>query len=134
MSSASGADDVRAGLTSELRCHRTDYAGRTVHQDALPRLETAVLEQPPATRSGPTSRRSRRREVDTARQRREIARLDDHILRQRAVANPVREAEQSLSHRQARRSIAESGHQFGQLMAGDRRCSVAPEAVGPGRS
>src|SRR5499427_876635 len=33
--SAPGADDVRAGLTCELACHRTDYAGRTVHEDAL---------------------------------------------------------------------------------------------------
>src|SRR5205814_6719404 len=43
--SASGADDVGAGLTCELGCHRTDYAGRTVHQDALPRPKAAVLEQ-----------------------------------------------------------------------------------------
>src|SRR5262249_36055709 len=33
--SAPGADDVRAGLTCELGRHRTDYAGRTVHEDAL---------------------------------------------------------------------------------------------------
>src|SRR6516162_1991640 len=32
--SAPGADDVRAGLTCELARHRTDYAGRTVHEDA----------------------------------------------------------------------------------------------------
>ena len=44
--SAPGADDVRAGLTCELGRHRTDYTGRTVHEDALPRLKAAVLEQP----------------------------------------------------------------------------------------
>src|SRR6188508_1606618 len=33
--SAPRADDVRASLTCELARHRTDYAGRTVHQDAL---------------------------------------------------------------------------------------------------
>ena len=44
--SAPGTDDVRPGLTCELGCHRTDYAGRTVHKDALPRLKAAVLEQP----------------------------------------------------------------------------------------
>src|SRR6516164_1510957 len=33
--SAPGADDVRAGLTCELGRHRTDYAGRAVHEDAL---------------------------------------------------------------------------------------------------
>src|SRR3954463_14786554 len=36
---APGADDVRAGLTCELARHRTDYAGRTVHEDALPRTK-----------------------------------------------------------------------------------------------
>src|SRR5207244_12238923 len=44
--SAPGADDVRAGLTCELARHRTDYAGRTVHEDALPCVTAAVLEQP----------------------------------------------------------------------------------------
>src|SRR5207253_5188622 len=42
--SASGADDVGAELTCELRHHRTDCAGRAVHEDALPRLKAAVLE------------------------------------------------------------------------------------------
>jgi hypothetical protein len=37
--SAPGADDIRAGLTCELARHRTDYAGRTVHEDALPRMK-----------------------------------------------------------------------------------------------
>src|SRR6516164_4103301 len=39
--SAPGADDVRAGLTCELGRHRTDYAGRAVHEDALPRTKAA---------------------------------------------------------------------------------------------
>ena len=43
--SASGADDVGAELTCELRHHRTDCAGRAVHEDALPRLKAAVHEQ-----------------------------------------------------------------------------------------
>src|SRR5205823_12560531 len=30
---APGADDVGAGLTRELGRHRTDYAGRAVHED-----------------------------------------------------------------------------------------------------
>src|SRR6266404_8282516 len=42
--SASGADDVGAGLTCELGYHRTDCAGRAVHEDALPRLKAAVHE------------------------------------------------------------------------------------------
>src|SRR6266700_4527059 len=40
------ADDVRASLTCELARHRADYAGRTVHQDAPPRLKTSEVEQP----------------------------------------------------------------------------------------
>src|SRR5215831_9771383 len=44
--SAPGANDVRARLTCELGRHRTDYAGSTVHEDALPRVKAAVLEQP----------------------------------------------------------------------------------------
>src|SRR5881275_2502435 len=42
---ASRADNVRAGLTCELGRHRSDYAGCTVHEDALPRPKAAVLEQ-----------------------------------------------------------------------------------------
>src|SRR5262249_24262832 len=73
------------------------------------------------------------REVDVARQRREVACLDGHILRQGAAAIRVREAEHPLSHRQPRRAIAEGGDHSGQLLPGDRRCSVTVEAIGPGR-
>src|SRR5499427_4912957 len=38
-----------------------------------------------------------------------------------------------LSYRQPRRAVAESGDHSGQLVAGDRRCSVTVEAIGPGR-
>ena len=84
---ASGADDVGAGLTCELGYHRTDYAGRAVREDALPRPETAVLEQ--SLPRGQARHRQARahREVDIARQRREVARLDGHILGQGAVAS-----------------------------------------------
>src|SRR5438105_1862028 len=58
-------------------------------------------------------------EVDVARQRCEVACLDGHILRQRAVAIPVREAEYPLSNRQPRRAIAESGDHSGQFVSGD---------------
>src|SRR5246127_2668948 len=131
--SAPGADDVRAGLTCELGCHRTDYAGRAVYEDALPRLKAAVLEQ--ALPRGQARHREGRAlgKVNVARQRREVACLDGYILRQRAVANPVREAEHPLSHRQPRRSIAEGGDHSGQLVAGDRRRPVTAEAIDPGR-
>src|SRR5213075_1652710 len=39
--SAPRTDDVRTGPTCELTRHRTDYAGRTVHEDALPRAKVA---------------------------------------------------------------------------------------------
>src|SRR6478672_6077067 len=37
--STPGADDIRASLTCELARHGTDRAGRTVHEDALPRAK-----------------------------------------------------------------------------------------------
>src|SRR5437773_11599899 len=131
--SASGADDVRAGLTCELGCHRADYAGRAVYEDALPRTKAAVLEQS-LPRGQARHRKGRaRRKVNVARQRREITCLDGYILGQRAVAIPVREAEHPLSHRQPRRSIAESGDHSGQLVSGVRRRPVPPEATDPSR-
>src|SRR5499426_4141795 len=111
--SAPGADDVRAGLTCELARHRTDYAGRTVHEDALPRLKAAVLEQPLPRGQARHHEGRTHGEVNVARQRCEVACLDGYILRQRAVASPVREAEHPLSHRQPRRSIAEGGDHSG---------------------
>src|SRR3954471_1452357 len=117
--SAPGADDVGAGLTCELGRHRTDYAGRTVHEDALPRLQAAVLEQPLPRGQARHHEGRALRKVNVARQRREIAGLNGYILRQRAVAIPVREAEHPPSHRQPRRSIAESGDHSGQLVSGD---------------
>src|SRR5215472_16615101 len=116
---APGADDVRAGLTCELCCHRTDYAGCTVHEDALPRPKAAVLEQPLPRGQARHHEGGALREINVTRHRREVAGLDGHILRQRAVSIPVREAEHSLSHRQPRRSIAESGYHSGQLVSGD---------------
>src|SRR5207247_7359827 len=87
----SGADDVCAELACELRHHRPDCAGRAVRKDTLPRLKAAVLEQP--LPCGQTRDRQARayREVDVARERREVACLDGHVLRQGAVAMPVRE-------------------------------------------
>src|SRR5437764_870920 len=71
--SAPGADDVRAGLTCELARHRTDYAGRTVHDDALPRVKAAVLEQPLPRGQPRHHERRAHGEVDVARQRCEVA-------------------------------------------------------------
>src|SRR5215470_1245135 len=131
--SASGADDASAGLTCELRHHRTDCAGRAVHEHALPRLKTAMLEQ--SLPRGQARHRHARahREVDVARQRREVACLDGHILRQGAAAIRVREAEHPLSLRQSRRAVAESGDHAGQLLPRNNRRPVTAEAIGPGR-
>src|SRR6476660_4250901 len=130
---ASGADDVSAELTCELRHHRTDCAGRAVHEDALPRLKAAVFDQSLPRGQCGYSPAGAHREVDVARQRREVACLDGYILRQGAVAMPVGEAEHSLSYRQSRRAVAESGDHSGQLVAGARWCAVTVAAIGPGR-
>src|SRR6266850_1985307 len=119
VTSVPGADDVRAGLTCELARHRTDYAGRTVHEHSLPRVKAAVLEQPLPRGQARHHEGRAHGEVDVARQRCEVACLDGHILRQRAVAIPVREAEHPLSNRQPRRAIAESGDHSGQFVSGD---------------
>src|SRR5262249_18635193 len=131
--SAPGADDIRPGLTCELGCHRTNYAGRTVHKDGLPSTKAAVFEQPLPRGQARHHKGRAHREVNVPRQRREVACLDGHILRQRAVASPVREAEHPLSHRQPRRSIAEGGDHSGQLVARDRRRPVTAETIDPGR-
>src|SRR5258708_1208592 len=117
--SAPGADDVRAGRTCELGRHRTDYAGRTMHEHALPRKKAAMLEQ--ALPRGQARHHEGRTngEVNLARHRREVACLDGYILRQRAVTIPIRQAEHPLSNRQPRRAIAESGDHSGQFVSGD---------------
>src|SRR6266436_9672127 len=122
--SASGADDVGAELTCELRDHRPDCAGCAVHEDALPRLKTAMLEQSLPRSQARLCYARAHREVDVARQRREVACLDGHILRQGAAAIRVREAEHPLSHRQPRRAVAESGNHSGQLLPGNNRRPV----------
>ena len=131
--SASGADDVGAGLSCELRHHRTDCAGRAVREDALPRLKAAVLKQSLPCGQARDWQARAHREVDVARQWREVACLNGYILRQGAVAMPVREAEHPLSQRQTCRAIAEGGDHSGQLVPRDRRCSVTVAAIGPGR-
>src|SRR5215469_12221862 len=73
--SASGTDDVGAELTCELGYHRTDCAGRAVHEHALPRLKAAVLEQSLPRGEARDWQTRAHREVDIARERREVARL-----------------------------------------------------------
>ncbi len=92
-----------------------------------------MLEQPLPCGQARDRQARAHREVDVARQRREVACLHGYILRQGAVAIPVGKAEHSLSHRQPRRAVAESGDHSGQLVPEDRRCSITVEAVGPGR-
>jgi len=118
--SAPGADDVRASLACELRRHRTDNAGRTVHENTLPRAKAAVLEQ--ALPRGQARHHEGRTngEIDVARKRREVACLDGYILRQRAVAIPIRQAEDPLPNRQPRRAIAENGDHSGQFVWRER--------------
>ena len=91
-------NDVSAGLSCEPRDHRPDCASRAVREDALPRLKAPVLKQ--SLPGGQARDRQARahREVDVARQRREVARLDGRVLGQGAVASSVRRAEHPLSH------------------------------------
>src|SRR6201984_1450722 len=74
--SATGADDVGAELTCELRHHRADCAGRAVHEHALSRLKAAVFEQPLPCRQSRDWQARAHGEVDIAWQRREVACLD----------------------------------------------------------
>src|ERR1700746_542660 len=86
---------------------------------AAPCARAAVLEQPLPRGQARHHEGRARREVNVARQRCEVACLNGHILRQRAVAIPVWEAEPPLSNRQPRRAIAESGDHPGQFVSGD---------------
>ncbi len=72
-------------------------------------------------------------EVDIAREGSEVARLDGHVLGQRAVTMPVRDAKDSLSERQPRRAVPEGGDHSGHFVARDRRCSVTVGAISPSR-
>src|SRR5947207_15111246 len=88
--STPGADDVRASLTCELARHRTDYTGRTVHEDALPRTKAAVLEQPLPRGQARHHEGRANREVNVALQRLEVSCLDDQVLIYLDVAMTVR--------------------------------------------
>src|SRR5438067_13222709 len=70
---ASGADDIRASLARELRHHRTNRACRAVRQDALPRLKAAVLEQSLPRGEARDWQACAYREIDVARERRQVA-------------------------------------------------------------
>src|SRR4051794_20874534 len=118
------ADDISAGFTCELGRHRTNYAGRTVHEDGLPRTKAAVLEQRLPRGQARHHEGRTHGEVDVSWQGCEVACLDGYMLRQRAVASPICEAEHPLSHRQPRCSRDEGGDYSGQLVAGDRRRPV----------
>src|SRR5262249_15989439 len=93
---ASGTDDVGARLAAHRAYHRTGRAGRAVQEHGLPRLKAAVLEQSLPRGEARDWQTRAHREVDVARERREVARLHGYILRQGAVAIPVGEAEHSL--------------------------------------
>ena len=69
-----------------------------MREDALPRLKATVLKQS-LPRGQARDRQARTHgEVDVARQWREVTGLHGDVLRERAVAMPVREAEHPLPH------------------------------------
>jgi WS/DGAT/MGAT family acyltransferase len=130
---APGADHVGAELARELRHDRPDGAGRAVREDALPRLEAAVLEQPLPRGQARDGQARAHGEVDVPRERREVARLHGHVLGQGPVAMPVREPEDALADGQPGRAVSERADHAGHLVARDRRRPVAAGAIGPGR-
>ena len=92
-------DDVGAELPGELGHHRSDRAGGAVGKDALPHLETTVLEQA-LPRGQPGDRQARtHREVDVPRQRRKVAGFHGRVLGQGSIAVPVGDPEHPLSQR-----------------------------------
>ena len=95
---APGTDDVGSGLSGKLHHHRPDCAGCAVRDDALPCPKAAVLEQTLPRSQARDRQACAYREVDVARQWREVARLDGRVLGQGAVASSVRRAEHPLSH------------------------------------
>jgi hypothetical protein len=103
-----------------------------MHEHALARPKTPVLKQPLPC-SEPWHHEGRTYcEVNIARQWRKIACVNCHILRQGAVAIPVRKAEHALSYRQPRCAIAESGDHSRQFVAWYCWRPVAVESIGPG--
>ena len=64
-----------------------------------PRTKAAVFEQPLPPGQARIHKGRTDGEVNVARQRCDVACLDGYILRQHAVASPVREAEHQLSYR-----------------------------------
>src|SRR5207247_9092161 len=101
------------------RHHRPDCAGRAVRDHALPCPKAAVLEQSLPRGEARDWQARAHCAVNVARQRREIACLDRHILGQGAVALPVREAEHALSYTDSRRTATYAWDASGPLMAGD---------------
>src|SRR4051812_40572784 len=69
---ASGADDIGAGLSGELPPHRPAGPRRAVRQYALPRLKTAVVKQSLPRGQARDWQARAHREVDVARQWRQV--------------------------------------------------------------
>lgn len=69
--------------------------------------------------------------LDAHWQRREVARLDRHILRQGAVARPIGQPEHSLADGQAGSPVAQLGDNTRHLVPGHARCPVPAATISP---
>src|SRR6185312_16887353 len=104
-----------------------------MHEYPLSCPEAAVFEQSlPCGETGHYEGRPYR-EVNVGWQRCEVACLNRHILRQCAVAIPVRKTKYPLPDGKARCAIAKGSDHSGHFVAGNRRRAVTTRAIGPGR-
>ena len=69
--------------------------------------------------------------VDAGWQRREVARLNRHVLRERAVAGPVGQPEHSLADGQACGPVAERRNDTRHLVPGHTRYPVPTGTISP---
>ena len=126
-----GSDHQRAGLTGKLHSDRADASRGAVDQCGLSGEEVGVVEQGLPCRQSGDHCTGGDGMVDAHWQRREVARLDRHVLRQRAVARPVGQPEHSLPDGQAGGPVAQFGDDTRHLMPGHTRRPVPAATISP---
>ena len=126
-----GSDHPGADLTGKLHSERADAARGAVDQCGLPGEEVGVVAQGLPCRQSGDHRSGGDGMVDARWQRREITRLDRHVLRKRAVAGPVGQPEHSLPDGQAGGPVAQFGDDTRHLVPGHARRPVPAAAISP---
>ena len=102
-----------------------------MNQDGLPSHEMSVVEQSLPCGQPGNRQCSSHRVVDAGRQRCKVTGLYRDVLRERAIAGPIGDPEDSLADRQPCGAITHLGNDSGQFVPGNGRAPVAPGAVGP---